>query len=552
MSRYDAIVVGSGAGGGVAAAVLAEAGKSVLLLERGRSLSFEAVGRDHLRNQRMPVYGHNAGPDIEGNPRTIEADSFPMLVGQALGEHRLLRPHEPGYQNNAACLGSGTRVYAGQAWRFMPQDFRMASEYGQPEGSSLADWPITYEDLAPYYEKVEWEIGICGDHQTMTHLPEYRRPYPMPALPLPYKSSVHKRGLHSLGWQALRVPRLINSQLYNGRLACVNCQQCVGFACPVDAKNGSHNTTVPRALRSGHCKLMTEVMVERLVCSAGGRVTSLTVIDAAGQRQTYKADVIVLSCGAVETARLLLNSATPQEPAGIGNGGDQVGRNLQGHYYPGAAGLFPEAMFDGVGPGCSVATCQFNHGNDGLIGGGFLGDEDIVTPVTMWKRFYPPDAPRWGIEAKRFMRENYRRINDVTGPVQEIPSPEARVSINPKIKDRYGIPVAHLSGKTHPETVRTARFMHERAKEWLWASGAVKVWGRPPPRYLSGGQHQAGTCRMGEDPETSVVNAHCRVHSQANLFIADGSPHVTNGGFNPVETIMALAWRTAENIVKTW
>lgn len=552
MSDYDAIVVGSGAGGGVAAAVLAEAGKSVLLLERGRSLSFEAVGRDHLRNQRMPVYGHNAGPDLDGNPRTLEADSFPIPVGVALGEHRLLRPHEPGYQNNAACVGSGTRVYAGQAWRFMPQDFRMASEYGVPEGSSLADWPITYEDMAPYYEKVEWEIGICGDHQTMTHLPAYDKPYPMPALPLPHKSSVHKRGLESLGWQTLRVPRLINSAPYNGRPGCVNCQQCVGFACPADAKNGSHNTTVPRALRSGNCSLQTEVMVEKLACSAGGRVTGVTVINAAGTRQTHRADVVALSCGAVETARLLLNSATQQEPTGIGNGGDQVGRNLQGHYYPGAAGLFPDVMFDGVGPGCSIATCEFNHGNDGIIGGGFLGDEDIVTPVTMWKRFLPPDAPRWGIEAKHYMRDNYRRINDVTGPVQEIPSPEARVTVSAQVKDKYGIPVAHLSGKSHPETVRTARFLHERAKEWLLASGATRVWGRPPPRYLSGGQHQAGTCRMGDDPAISVVDAFCRVHSQDNLYIADGSPHVTNGGFNPVETIMALAWRTAENIVRRW
>ena len=428
----------------------------------------------------------------------------------------------------------------------------MASEYGLPKGSSLADWPITYEDMAPYYEKVEWEIGICGDHRTMTHLPAYDRPYPMPALPLPHKSGIHKRGLESLGWQWLRVPRLINSVPYNDRPGCINCQHCVGYACPADAKNGSQNTTVPRALRSGNCTLRAEVMVERLDSSDGGRITGVTVIDAAGERQTYTADVLVLSCGAVETARLLLNSATRHEPTGIGNSGDQVGRNLQGHYYPGAAGLFPDVMFDGVGPGCSIATCEFNHGNDGIIGGGFLGDEDIVTPITLWKRFYPPDAPRWGIEAKRFMRDNFRRINDVTGPVQEIPSPEARVTVNPRVKDKYGIPVVHLSGKTHPETVRSARFMHERAKEWLLASGATKVWGKPPPRYLSGGQHQAGTCRMGEDSATSVVDPFCRVHSHDNLFIADGSPHVTNGGFNPVETIMALAWRTAENIVKRW
>ena len=549
MSDFDAIVVGSGAGGGVAAVVLAEAGKSVLLLERGRALSFDEIGRDQLRNQRMAVYGHNAGPDLDGNPRTIDADSFPIPVGVKLGKHRLLRPHEPGCQNNAACIDSGTRVYAGQAWRYMPQDFRMASEYGLPEGSSLVDWPISYKDLLPYYENLEWEIGICGDHRAMTHLPAYDKPYPMPALPLPHKSSVHKRGLEALGWKWLRVPRLINSAPYNDRPACVNCQHCVGYACPTEAKNGSHNTTIPRALRSGNCTVQTEVLVDILLCSEGGRVTGVSLLDSAGKRSAASADVVVLSCGAVETARLLLNSATRQEPTGIGNGGDQVGRHLQGHYYPGAVGLFPEEMWDGLGPGCSLATCEFNHGNDGIVGGGFLGDEDIMTPLTLWKRHYPPDAPRWGMKAKRYMRDKFRRISDIIGPTQEIPHPDARVTVNPAVKDRYGIPVVHLSGATHPETVRSATFMHERAKEWLRASGAIKVWGRKPPRYLSGGQHQAGTCQVGEDPATSVVDPSCRVHCHDNLFVADGSPHVTNGGFNPVETIMALAWRTAENIV---
>ena len=572
MSDYDAIVIGSGAGGGVAAMVLAEAGKSVLLLERGRALSYEQVGRDHLRNQRLPIYGNNAGPDLKGNPRTIARASIPFFSLGAdrenpppdptggprgvpegdMSDAKVIHPLDFGYQNNAATLGSGTRVYAGQAWRFMPQDFRMASEYGVPVGSSLADWPINYEDMRPWYERVEWEIGICGDHRTMTHLPAYPKPYPMPALPLPHKSSLHKRGLEALGWQGLRVPRLINSVPYNDRPGCINCQHCVGFACPVDAKNGSHNATVPRALATGNCEMRTEVMVEKLLTSDGGAVIGASLIGADGERETVTSDVLVLSCGAVETARLLLNSATKQEPKGIGNASDMVGRNLQGHYYPGGVGLFEEPLYDGIGPGCSLATCEFNHGNDGIIGGGMLTDEDIVTPVTFWKRDYPPGVPRWGLAAKQFMRDNFRCINDIKGPVQEIPMPDARVRVNPSVRDKYGIPVAHLSGTSHPETVRTAAFMRERAFEWLRASGAVKVWGREPQQYLSGGQHQAGTCRMGDDPALSVVDSLCRVHSQANLFVCDGSPHVTNGGFNPVETIMALAWRTADNIANTW
>jgi choline dehydrogenase-like flavoprotein len=181
-----------------------------------------------------------------------------------------------------------------------------------------------------------------------------------------------------------------------------------------------------------------------------------------------------------------------------------------------------------------------------------LADEFVMLPIIFWKRFLPPDLPRWGGKAKQFMRENYRRALRVTGPVQDIPSPDARVTVDAAIRDRLGLPVARLSGSTHPETVRTSAFMFERAKEWLLACGATRVWGTPPGLGLSGGQHQAGTCRMGDDPASSVVDRWGRVHGQQNLYIADASVHVTNGGFNPVLTVLALAFRTAERIAAEW
>jgi choline dehydrogenase-like flavoprotein len=150
------------------------------------------------------------------------------------------------------------------------------------------------------------------------------------------------------------------------------------------------------------------------------------------------------------------------------------------------------------------------------------------------------------------MRENFTRVLRVAGPVQEIPSPDARVTLDPAVRDRWGMPVARLSGTTHPETVRAATFMHARTREWLSAAGATQLWGKPPRLRISGGQHQAGTCRMGDDPHTSVVDRNCRVHGYDNLYIADGSVHVTNGGFNPVLTIMALAFRTAEHVARAW
>ena len=168
----------------------------------------------------------------------------------------------------------------------------------------------------------------------------------------------------------------------------------------------------------------------------------------------------------------------------------------------------------------------------------------------MWKNCLPPDVPKWGIENKRWMRENYRKLLRVMGPVQDIPSPEGRVTLDSSVRDKYGIPVVRVSGTTHSETVKTARFMWEKSREWVKATGAVKIWGNPPGLFLSGGQHQAGTCRMGREPETSVTDQYGRVHAHDNLFVVDTSLHVTNGGFNPVLTVFALAFRCAEHIAK--
>lgn len=529
----DVIIIGAGAGGGVAAGVLAAAGKRVLLLERGRAPSFDEIGRDHLRNQRLSLYGHNAGPGAE----------HPRVVASGEGVTRVALPWQDGYQANAAIVGGGTRVYGGQTWRFHPLDFRMASTYGVPPGSSLADWPIDYDDLAPYYERVEHELGVAGDAAAMAHLPAYARDYPMPPLPLTRPGALHRRGAAALGWPTLPVPLAINSQPYLGRPACIRCQHCVGFACPVDAKNGSQNTFIARAVESGRCELVTGAIVERVELR-DGRAVAVHYFAADGARVRAGAEVIIAAGGAVETARLLLHSGVRNE---------HLGRHLQGHVYVSAAGLFDEPVYDGLGPGVTTATARWSHGNDGVVGGGMLADDFIVLPAIFWKRMLPPDAPRYGVEAKRWMHENYARTAEIKGPIQDIPSPDARVTLDPDVRDKWGIPVARLSGATHPESIRTAQFLHAKAAEWLQASGATHVWGGAPGApFLSGGQHQAGTCRMGDDPARSVVDRDGRVHGYENLYVADGSVHVTNGGFNPFLTIMATAYRTAEGIAQRW
>ncbi len=388
---YDVIVVGAGAAGGVMAAVLAEAGHRVLVLERGPRLSYETDGRrDHLRNQRLAQYGHNAGPDTERNPRVFVDPQ---------GAARVVRPHEPGYHNNAAAVGSGTVVYGAQAWRFLPDDFRMASLYGVPAGSSLVDWPIGYDELAPFYEQAEWEIGVAGQSSDNPHKGARARDYPMPPVWQHRTASLLQRGAAELNFRTLVPPLAINTVPRDGRAACIQCGSCVGFACPSDGKNGTQNTVLPRALATGNCELVARATVEQVDTDARGNVTGVTFVDESegqGTRRTVRARAVVLCAGAIESARLLLLSRSAMHPDGLGNAHDQVGRHLQGHYYASAWGEFDDEVYDPRGPGVTIATVDFNHGNPGVIGGGMLADDFIMLPAIFWKTARPADVPALG------------------------------------------------------------------------------------------------------------------------------------------------------------
>ncbi|MCO8126132.1 GMC family oxidoreductase [Acidimicrobiia bacterium EGI L10123] len=544
---WDVLVLGAGAGGGVAACVLAEAGARVLVVERGEDRRALEVGRDHLRNHRTSIHGNNTGPSAPGNPR---------VVGSADGTAVVEAPHDPRWHNDAMVVGGGTRVYQGMAWRFLPDDFRMASTYGVPEGSSLADWPITHDDLVDHWDWVEWEVGVCGDPAGHRALAPRRRGYPMPPLPANAEAATLAQGASSLGLSTGSVPMLLNSVPHAGRARCVRCGECVGFSCPVDAKNGSHNTVLPRALATGNSSLVTGCRAVEITTDAGGRVTGAVLVDeATGTSRSVRAGHVVVACGAIETARLLLASRSDHHPGGLGNGTDQVGRHLQGHAFVSAFGTFDHPVVDPDGPGVSIATLDLAHGNadaDGvpLVGGGVVANEMVKLPIVHWSWALPPDAPRWGAAAKAAMRDTYRTTGHLFAQVQEVPRPGNRVTLAPDVRDGLGRSVARLTGEAHPETVRTTRHIADRSRAWMEASGARRTWNDRIPTGLLAGQHQAGTCRMGTDPATSVTDPDGRVHGHDNLWVADASVHVTNGSVNPVLTIMALAHRLAMTLTR--
>jgi choline dehydrogenase-like flavoprotein len=541
----------------VAACGLAEQGRRVLVVEAGSWPSIAELSTDHIRNPRSDWgVAPRSGPGESGNPRLLR-DGRRMLE---------VRPSDSRYSNNASTAGGGTRVYGAQAWRFVPDDLRMASTYGVPDGSDLADWPFDYDALEPYYARAEWEAGVSGASAEPNAGPR-SRPLPMPPLPAGAQRDRLAAAAASLGWSTTPVPLLVNSTPYLGRHACARCSMCVGFACPVDAKNGSQNTFLTRAFATGRCEIVLSTRASRLRTDAAGRVIGVTLVgddDGAPWSRDVDAAEIVVSAGAIESARLLLNSASDREPNGIGNNADQVGRHLQGHVYGGATALFDDVVEELIGPGPSIATTDFRHGNDGLVGGGMIANEFVPLPANIYRYLVSSRLlADSGIESKRGMRDTARRMLRLMGPIQEVTSAESRVRVDPGVRDSRGVPVAVLSGSAHPLDIAARDLLSQRSAQWLEAAGAsrvVAVGERPggagqntgQEQLPSGGQHQAGTLRMGTDPARSVVDPFGRVWGHDNLRIADGSVHVTNGGVNPVLTIFATSLRTIEDMAGGW
>jgi choline dehydrogenase-like flavoprotein len=540
--KVNAVVVGSGAGGGVVAKELSTAGLSVVLFERGGWISYDDHTDDELISQSISPLGTSCGPDMR-NPRVIV---YPD------GKSRVVLPGEVDYNNIAACVGSGTVTYAALAWRYMKEDFKMKSTYGHVPGSTIEDWPISYEDMEPFYEKAEWEMGVAGDDSQNPFAPPRKKPQPMPPFSLNTGATLMKEAALRLGLHPFPSPFLKNSVPYGGRPACIRMRNCIGSPCPVNAKCGTHNTVIPVALSTGNLELRTHSIVNEVMVNDQGKITGVSYFDENNRKQTQLADIVVLSASAVETARLLLNSKSKFFPKGIGNENDWVGKNLQGHAYPKAYGIFEHDVYDDFGPGSGVAVCDFNHHNPGIVGGAYLTNSFFFRPYA-FTGIRPPGAKPWGKEHKDFQRINFKKVLKIHGPYQEIPRFDQSVSVDPNVKDFWGIPVARLTPSQQDTDTEGCNFIAGKAELLLKEAGATFTWKSPGTgKGVGAHSHQAGTCRMGNDPKTSVTDKYGRIHSTNNLFVADGSLHVTNGGFNPALTIMAQGFRIGGFISSEW
>ncbi len=413
------------------------------------------------------------------------------------------------------------------------------------------DWPISYADLEPYYTKVEWECGVSGEQGPFD--PPRSRPYPMPPLPVKSSGVLFEQGAKAIGLHPQAAPLAILSKPYNGRPACVHCGFCMGFGCEINAKSSSLAAMIPLAEATGRCEIRPLSTVSRIETNDNGRVSEVVYFDATGTMHSQEAKAVVLSANGAETPRLLLMSESSASPDGLANSSGVVGKYLtcNAHSVTQAAFEHPLNDYKSVQVTRIVHDYYDSDPARGFYGGGGLDGRSFLdaSPILHSMAGLPHDAPRWGKGFKQALRHYFTRKMAILGSTTSIPLESNNITLDPELKDAIGRPAIRMTHKDHDDDMAMALFLQDRAVEILEAAGATEVW-RDPVEPGVGQAHLLGTCRMGDDPATSVVDRYHRAHEIPNLFICDGSSFVSSGRGQPTMTIQALAFRAAEHITK--
>ena len=525
-------IIGAGASGAAAAKVLTERGINVVALEKGPWRTRATFGGDELAN----INRYNLWPDPLLNPRTVRtsADEEPTID--------LFCPVPQ-------MVGGGTVHWQGWLPRFTEDDFRIRTVAGDVPGATLADWPITYAELEQYYTQVEWAFGVSGQAGANSFEGPRSRGYPCPPLPVSRYAEKFHLGCHRLGWNSFPTPQAALSRPFNGRPATVISAFAQQHGDPTGTRSSALNVFVPDALKTGRYDLRPQSYVREITVDVQGRARGAVYEDADGDVVEQEADVIILACGAVETSRLLLLSRSGRFPNGLANGSDLVGRNVTFHEYSAAVGVFDDPIYAWAGGGyVSASSFQFYGHDDGRghVSGGHIAAAGVGIPLPInWSL---PGRPAWGAEAKRIDRQYFNHSMAVAMVVHDMPQHENRVDLDERVTDAWGLPVARITLKPHPNDLAQGRFLIDRNAEILEAAGATQIQKVYIERVTGNCSHQHGTARMGDDADSSVLDRWCRAHEVDNLYVVDGSPFPTATGANPTLTIMANAWRVAEHI----
>tara|TARA_R110002167_G_scaffold30424_1_gene100418 strand:+ start:12406 stop:14112 length:1707 start_codon:yes stop_codon:yes gene_type:complete len=559
LPKTDVVVIGLGAVGGVAVLPLVNAGLNVIGLEAGGWFSNRDFAPDEVRNNlrdwpQQVAKAKNEIPTVRANINfeAVQGGGHPMMNG----------------------VGGTSLHYWAQSWRLNPWDFKTVSEttarYGAhriPENSTVEDWPISYEDLEPYYDRVEYAIGVSGNAGNINGSKQANgnpfegpraRAYPMPGLRSSGYTDMMSDAARGLGWTPFQGPAAINTEVYGDRPGCFYHGYCDRGGCHVNAKSSTAVTTIPEALKSGLLKVVTHARVLKILNDADGRVTGVEYL-MGNQVMFQPADAVMLASHTYENVRLLMLSTSQQFPNGLANNSGQVGQHYLSHHQGAPViALFPKNLNNWYGlPAQGVAIDEwaddnFDHSDLDFIGGGNLWTYTDRKPIAAAKMSTFDKVPNWGSKWKSFVSENADRTNVSYIQKTTLPYRGNQLDLDPQVKDKLGFPVIRITAEYKDNELRIAQFTQDRMEEWYRAAGATDIIRAGLGNAMGASTHAYGGTRMGNDPTTNVTNAFGFAHESPNLGILGSSVMGTSGARNPTLTAQALAWRTAEHLVENW
>ena len=548
---YDVCIVGSGAGGGMAAKVLTDAGARVVMLEAGPMW-------DNATDSAMFTWPYESPRRGAATPERNFGEFDAGLGGWSLpGEPYTRAPGTEFDWFRVRMLGGRTNHWGRISLRFGPDDFRRGTLQGLGD-----DWPISYEDVAPYYDRVDRLIGVFGSREGLPNSPDGKfLPPPRPRC----QELLIKKACGRLGIPCIPSRLSIITRPLNGRPACHYCGQCYR-GCATNSNFSSTNVLVLPAVRAGKLSLVTNAMAREVTLDRRGLANGVLYIDKdTGEERRVDARVVVLAASACESARMLLNSRSARFPDGLANSSGTVGKYLTDTTGTDVAGFIP-ALVDGI-----------PHNEDGVGGGHlympwWLDNSKLDFPrgyhIEIWgRRGVPgygfmsgihrlPPGGGYGAQLKEDYRRYYGSVIGFSGRGEMIPNKDSYCEIDPNTVDRWGIPVLRFHFKWSDHEYRQVKHMQETFRSIIAAMGGTPLSQMPTAEegygIAPGGRiiHELGVTRMGDDPSSSVLNRHCQAHDVKNLFVADGGPFVSQADKNPTWTILALAWRTGDYIIE--
>ncbi|MCW3001372.1 MAG: oxidoreductase [Conexibacter sp.] len=523
----DVVIVGAGPSGAVAAKALTKAGMSVVCLEQGDWPDYSTS------RAAEPDFELSAGQQWSQLPN----------IRQGVGDY----PVEESDSDISPLIwngvGGSTVLYAGHWMRNMPSDFRVKTLDGVAE-----DWPLTYEELLPYYRQTEKDFGVSGFHNDPA-LPGSDA-YPMQNVPIGKAGRRVAKGHNELGWHWWPGSNAIATRAYGGLKPCVQRGTCLN-GCRDGAKGTPDITHWPQAIRDG-AHLITRATVARVETDESGRrATGVVYFDADGVERRQRGRTIILAANGVGTPRLLLNSASAAHPEGLANSSGLVGKRLMMHPFAAAVGIFDDPLETTQGAyGQLLYSLEFYETDEsrGFVRGAKWNLMPTGGPIAMMRPFpWGGSDDLWGEGFHRTVGERLGHSATWGIIAEDLPDESNQVSLDPTLKDAHGIPAPKITYETSDNSTKMLEFHVERAKESLQAAGATQVVVAPQIRET--GWHLLGTAKMGDNPADSVVDGYGRAHDVPNLYVMDGSTWPTSAGMNPTATIVAMTLRNVEHLI---